>query len=368
MNTRLQCHDRAQIELNAQLMNNGMYAESRARLIRDAERCMQKSRISVVDKPAVPPSGNKHDYYSIAPYSWPNPDTPDGLPYVNRDGEFNPEFELCDRRRMDDICATVRTLSLAYKVTGCEKYRQHAIALVRCFFLDEETCMTPHLEFGQAIKGVCTGRGIGIIDIRYYYRMLDMLLLLEDEKLNEDMRKWLKELLNWLITSSKGHDESIRENNHGTWYDVTSASIAMFTGNTELAYATFERFESKRMIPQVSDDGSMPKELKRTRSYLYSTLNLYGYFMGACLAENLGINLWQSNVLRWAFDFMLPYYESYEKWNHTQIAENWEQTWEQIYEILHLAAIKYDMPSLKNTAEKLRLERIPDSDVVLFGR
>lgn len=35
---------------------------------------------TVVRDKRLAPSGDPHDYCSIAPYFWPNPDTPDGLP------------------------------------------------------------------------------------------------------------------------------------------------------------------------------------------------------------------------------------------------------------------------------------------------
>jgi len=35
-------------------------------------------------------AGGCHDFFSQADYEWPNPNTANGLPYVNRDGESNP--------------------------------------------------------------------------------------------------------------------------------------------------------------------------------------------------------------------------------------------------------------------------------------
>src|SRR5580700_7972891 len=37
---------------------------------------------TIVNKTKAPPSGDMHDYMSMARYWWPNPDTPDHLPYV----------------------------------------------------------------------------------------------------------------------------------------------------------------------------------------------------------------------------------------------------------------------------------------------
>src|SRR5438045_2922178 len=44
-------------------------------LLKDAQTALQAKPTSVMDKPAVAASGDKHDYASFAPYYWPNPDT-----------------------------------------------------------------------------------------------------------------------------------------------------------------------------------------------------------------------------------------------------------------------------------------------------
>ena len=64
----------------------------------DAE--IERAPYSVMDKKLVPPSGNKHDYISIGRYWWPDPTKPDGLPYIRRDGQSNPERKQLDRERM----------------------------------------------------------------------------------------------------------------------------------------------------------------------------------------------------------------------------------------------------------------------------
>ncbi|WP_146531059.1 alginate lyase family protein [Novipirellula artificiosorum] len=42
-------------------------------------------KFSVTDGGVVPPSGDPHDYMSVGPYWWPDPNKDDGLPYIRRD-------------------------------------------------------------------------------------------------------------------------------------------------------------------------------------------------------------------------------------------------------------------------------------------
>ena len=57
-------------------------APALAQLQRDAHAALDAGPFSVVNKKVAPPSGDKHDYMSQAPYFWPNPAATNGLPYV----------------------------------------------------------------------------------------------------------------------------------------------------------------------------------------------------------------------------------------------------------------------------------------------
>ena len=49
---------------------------------------------SITFKPTAPKTGDKRTYWSIGPYFWPQPITPDnptGEPFLRRDGIFNLE-------------------------------------------------------------------------------------------------------------------------------------------------------------------------------------------------------------------------------------------------------------------------------------
>ena len=70
-------------------------------IIRDADKKLADPVPDITDKTHVAPSGDKHDYFSMARYWWPNPKTDDHLPYIRQDGKVNPETEDMDRRTLD---------------------------------------------------------------------------------------------------------------------------------------------------------------------------------------------------------------------------------------------------------------------------
>src|SRR5262245_38542596 len=62
--------------------NNPTIDAALAALYKKAKSALKSGPFSVMDKSIVPPSGDKHDFMSLSRYWWPNPNTPDGLPYV----------------------------------------------------------------------------------------------------------------------------------------------------------------------------------------------------------------------------------------------------------------------------------------------
>src|SRR6478672_10362388 len=72
--------------------NRGPMEPALKKLLEDAEKELKEPIVAVTDKRTLlPPSGDKHDYFSLSPYWWPDPAKPDGLPYIRRDGVTNPE-------------------------------------------------------------------------------------------------------------------------------------------------------------------------------------------------------------------------------------------------------------------------------------
>jgi hypothetical protein len=301
-------------------------------LKKNAEKIADLAPPSVMEKTFTPPSGNKHDYMSMGKYWWPDPKKTNGLPYMRRDGEVNPESKgIIDDENLSKMIYGVKTLSAAYYFLGEEEFAAAAARLLRVWFLDTTTCMNPNMNFAQAIPGRNDGRGSGIIDSHGFYELIDAVGMLEGSaKWSLEDRKglqtWFSQYLKWLKESKNGKDEAKAPNNHGCWYDVQVAMVMRFLGNDKDARPFLEGVKDRRIAAQIEPDGTQPKELARTRSFGYSLFNLKAFFMLARLGEKLGVDLWHYQTkdgrsIHKALDYLLPYISGEKKWEGQQIAE-----------------------------------------------
>jgi hypothetical protein len=268
---------------------------------------------------------------SVGPYWWPDPSKPDGLPYIRRDGETNPDraTNAYDRTSLGRVIGAVSTLGLGFKETGDEKYAGHATKLLRAWFLDPATKMNPNLNYGQAIPGITEGRGIGIIDTSGFVGVVKACQWLEKSKAfteadSKGMKEWIGAYLHWMQTSKNGKEEAAALNNHGTYYDLQAVTFALYAGQKEIARRIVEEAKEKRIAKQIEPDGKMPLELARTKAFTYSTGNLRGLFDLADLAKDLDVDLWRFETpdgrsVRKALDYLAPYVDASKAWPHPQI-------------------------------------------------
>ena len=320
------------IAATKQRINDGdkSFAPALEELLKDAQQALKAKAISVMDKKVTPPSGDKHDYMSQAPYFWSNPVTSNGLPYIRRDGERNPEIsKISDHGNILGMPEKVQTLALAYYFTGDETYAGKATEMLRVWFLNPATRMNPHFQYAQAVPGVNTGRGIGLIESRGLTQVVDGVGLLAGSKAwtpadQRGLETWFSEFLRWMRESDNGRDEAAAKNNHGTYYDIQVASFAMFLGEREFAAKVLEAAKAKRIAVQIEPDGRQPLELARTKAWSYSTANLSGLMSLAKLGECVDVDLWNyespdGRSIRKAFDFLTPYALREKEWTHQQL-------------------------------------------------
>lgn len=303
----------------------------RAHLREQAKAALAAGLFTVTDKPNPPPGGTKHDYWSMGPYWWPNPDTADGLPYVRKDGYVNPETEdgRLDRIRLRNMCTAIDQLTQSWLAVSDPALAERVAELLRTFFLDMSTRMNPSLTYGQAIPGVCDGRGIGLIETTCFVKMLDNVLLLEtkgglSQDVGHGLRKWFNDFLDWMLTSEHGHDERHAINNHGSWMDAQLVAFALFTGRNKEAKDVLVDVPRLRIDTQLEPDGRQPHELSRTRSLDYSIYNLSALITLAQLGEHVNVNLWQyrskdGRSINGAIDFLRPFADPKKTWPYPQI-------------------------------------------------
>ena len=301
-----------------------------------AANAMKTEPQSVVNKNKVPPSGDKHDYMSLARYWWPNPDTPDHLPYVRHDGRSNPEIKgIADHQELQTMSESSNALALAWYLTGDERYAGHAALLLRTFFLAPATAMNPNMNFAQYIPGVNTGRGAGVLDSRSFPMALDAATMLAGSKAwsaadQTGLEQWFSKYYEWLNSSDLAHHEAAAPNNHGSWFNVQAAAVALFLGKDAEARHLAERVRDQRIPSQFDREGMQKYELVRTNSFSYSAFNLEALTELANIVQSTGVDLYQpvklgAPTILTGIDALLPF-DPQHPWPHEQITKDHEDS------------------------------------------
>ena len=308
------------------------YLTAYLQLLGKAENLLGATPVSVMMKEHVPASGDKHDYESLSRYFWPNPNTPDGLPYVSRDGVSNPELEEYDRNKLSKMAETVSTLALAYYLSGEEKYAAKATEQVRVWFLNADTKMNPNMNYAQMVPGQNGGKGrvYGVLDAFSFADMIDAIPLLEESEsfTDEDaagVHAWFTEFLNWMLTSDLGKGAGNTTNNHGTIYDKQIIMYANFVGDEYTRDLYIHNFFERRIDAQINTDGRQPLELSRTLAYHYSQFNLTHMLDVFHIARHVGTEVGGNSAesfqkVATALDFLAQYLGKENDWPYQQIS------------------------------------------------
>ena len=340
---------------------------TRALLMR-AQEYLRQPPVPITDFSSERSEGGPNDFYSEGDYWWPDPDNPDG-PYIRRDGKTNPDNFVAHRQAMRRLNEWVSTLVAAYKLTGEQRYADHALAHLTAFFLTPATRMNPSLLYAQAIKGKVSGRGIGIIDTIH---LIEVARAIEELAASgylggqalTGLKDWFDAYATWMNTHEYGLDEKDHGNNHSTWWAAQVAAFAHLTGNAELLDVARSQFK-KLLSAQMADDGGFPEELGRTKPYNYTLFNLEGYAVLCHLASTPAENLWTyegtNGSIRKAWKFMLPFIRDKSSWTYPPDVQYYDQLPIQTTGLL-LAARAYRDPEMMAAWRELNPER-PSEEV-----
>jgi hypothetical protein len=343
----------------------------RDRVIPQADKFLGEQPVTVTATRNPRSAGGVHDFSSEGDYWWPDPKNPDG-PYIQRDGETNPQNFVEHRHAMVRMSIQVATLTAAYRLTHDDKYADKAIEHLRAWFVTPETRMNPNLQFAQAIKGITPGRGIGIIDTLHLVEPARSAPILEQAGVlkGDDLaavKKWFADYLEWMTTSKNGKEEEAAKNNHGTCWHVQAAAFAWFTGDEEKRGLCRTWFKEVGLPNQMAPDGSFPQELRRTKPYGYSLFNADAMTTLAWIASTPQDDLFAFTTpdgknLRKAVEFIEPYIADKSKWPYKHDVMFWDQ-WPVRSPVLLFGGLAYQQPQWLEVWK--RLEAIPTNDEVL---
>lgn len=300
-----------------------------AALDKAASDLLEIPLFTIVNKGILPASKNKHDYFSFGPYWWPDPDKADGKPWIRMDGKINPASREPNQDKIVfmQFNNALQTLALAYFFTEKQVYADKTAHLLKAWFLDESTRMNPHLNYAQGIPGITEGRGIGVIDMWYLYRVIDSIQLIKPSaalstKNHAQIRQWFTDYLEWLTTSPLGIEARDAHNNHGTFYALQTTVIALFVNQPEIAKQRIEHAITL-LDKQIDTEGLQPHELERTRPFHYSVFNLQAFVGLASVAQQVNTNLWhhpdeENARLQSAINYILERSSQHEHWGGAQ--------------------------------------------------
>jgi alpha-galactosidase len=333
---QLQGHDGTVLELREE---GGAWLEQLKKdrgsdILSRAAWARQQAPITVTAYTCSRSAGGKHDFYSEGDYWWPDPASADS-PYIQRDGETNPDNFVEHRRAMVRFSRVMGALAAGYVVSKDEAYLRQALMHARAWFVDTATMMSPNLRYAQAIKGRATGRGIGIIDTIHFLEVVQALRIMEKAGVIPvadllAIKDWFKKYLGWLTTHPYGQDEMKAVNNHGTCWVMQVAMFAKWVGDRRWMDFCAERYKTVLLPDQMAANGSFPRELRRTKPYGYSLFNLDAMTM-VCqiLSSNKNNNLWSFTLpdgkdIRKGMAFMAPYVKDKSSWPFAKDVMYWD--------------------------------------------
>lgn len=279
-------------------------------------------------------AGTNHDFYSEGDYWWPAPQNPDGA-YIRKDGLTNPANFNNHREALIRFSQISGALASAYILTKEQKYADKLALHLQAWFVNENSKMNPNLLYAQAIKGIVTGRGIGIIDTIHLIEVAKAVQAIQDSSALSKadltaIKSWFSDYLKWLTTHEYGIAERDNGNNHSVCWTMQVAAFADLTDD-EAIMEFCRTFYKNTLLPnQMDANGSFPLELKRTKPYGYSLFNLDAMASICQILSTKEDNLFTYTTkdgqnLALGLQFIAPFIANKSLWPYQKDVMHWEE-------------------------------------------
>jgi hypothetical protein len=234
--------------------------------------------------------------------------------------------------------------------------------------------MNPDLEFAQ------TTTRVGVIDTRFLSRIIDCIGILKDSGVwtaqdESGMKDWCRQFLKNVRNRV---DEDHRDSGHNisSWYHVQMTSLALYTGDRELAFTLLERTKA-RMDTALNVSGGFRRELNRTRSLSYSCFHIYALFNLASMGDQLGMDLWNYRTndgrgFELALEFLAKYAgdENKDQWPYKEIegtpGDWWDPYSDMLPTVLFHAAKIYQNGEFSTAMEQILGDNLASSRIQIM--
>lgn len=306
----------------------------RSRVLKNADTYLNELPETVTTSFCDRSSGTHHDFYSEGDYWWPDEKNPNG-PYIRKDGLTNPANFTAHREALIRFSQLSGALASAYVLTNDKKYADKLALHLKAWFVNQNTKMNANLLYAQAIKGVATGRGIGIIDTVHLVEVTKAIKAIENSSALskadlEAIKLWFSNYLNWITTHEYGIAERDNGNNHSVCWTMQVAAFADLTKDTKTMDFCRNFYKTSLLPNQMDKDGGFPLELKRTKPYGYSLFNLDAMTSICQLLSTKQDNLFDYTTpdgknLELGIKFMIPYIENKSLWPFQHDVMYWEE-------------------------------------------
>jgi len=304
----------------------------RARILKAAADFVSEQPATITAFPTTRSAGGLHDFYSQADYFWPNPKNPSG-PYINRDGQSNPDNFDDHRKVMVRLSIQMPALTAAWLLTEDNRYAARACDHLRAWFVTPATRMNPNLRYAQAVQGASTGRSYGIIDSLHLAEVARAAAFLTPRALGAKdgaaVAEWFRSYLNWLNTSEPGKTERDAKNNHAMCWALQAAEYARLVGDRPMREQIYQNLRATLLPDQMAMDGSFPRELARTKPYSYSIFN-FDIMAGLCrsldglMPDPQTFALPDGRGVAKAAEFIYPYIQDKGAWKWAHDVEHFD--------------------------------------------
>ena len=299
---------------------------------------LNKSLVSITQNSSdIKKITGANNYTSLAVYWHPNPDTPDGYPYIRKDGTRNTHAsKISDSYFLSELIRQVSIAAFIYRFNKSQEYCSKAIEFIRYFFLMEDSKMNPDLTYSGIVIGENKSdlkiRGATIDTQRLPY-IIDMISILRENPYWTDndengIKLWFGKLAGWFKNSPRGKIQSGYYHNIKTSYMLQFASYLFAAGEEEEARTYLKENVKEVLSKQISPDGQQPLEMERVNKRNYCDFNLILLCNLAKVCSNLGIDIWDYSdeqgrgSIRKAMVHMATFYAHPEKWTYTDETRN----------------------------------------------